>query len=95
MKIVVQYFTIIRNITGKKEEALDVPAETNVLNLLEQLIARYGTAFQRIVQSGGSNFPGLKVLFLINGQNTELLGGLNAQLKNQDTLSIIPPLSGG
>ncbi len=94
MKITVQYFTVIRNITGKKEEALEILAETSVLKLLEQLIEKYGAAFQRIVQSG-SNFPGLKVLFLVNGQNTETLGGLNTTLKNGDTLSIIPPLSGG
>ncbi len=94
MKIIVQYFTIIRNITGKKEETLDIPVEINVLKVLEQLIAKYGTAFQRIVQSG-ANFPGLKVLFLINGQNTETLGGLGTTLKDGNTLSIIPPLSGG
>ncbi len=94
MKITVQYFTVIRNITGKKEEALELLAETSVLKLLEQLIEKYGAAFQRMVQSG-SNFPGLKVLFLVNGQNTENLGGLNTTLKNGDTLSIIPPLSGG
>ncbi len=94
MKTTVQYFTIIRKITGKKEEALEILAETSVLKLLEQLIEKYGTAFQRIVQSG-SNFPGLKVLFLVNGQNTDTLGGLNTTLKSGDTLSIIPPLSGG
>ncbi len=94
MKINVQYFTIIRNITEKKDEALEIPVESNVLQVLEQLIDKYGAAFQRIVQSG-SNFPGLKVLFLVNGQNTETLGGLSTTLKNGDTLSIIPPLSGG
>ncbi len=94
MKIMVQFFTIIRNITGKKEESLEFPAETNVHKVLEQLIEKYGAAFQRIVQSG-SNFPGLKVLFLVNGQNTETLGGLSTTLKNGDTLSIVPPLSGG
>ncbi len=94
MNITVQYFTIIRNITGKKEEALDIPTEINVAKVLDQLITKYGTAFQRIVQSG-SNFPGLKVLFLVNGQNTDSLGGLDTTFKNGDTLSIIPPLSGG
>ncbi len=94
MKINVQYFTIIRNITGKKDEALEILGETSVLKLLELLIEKYGAAFQRIVQSG-SNFPGLKVLFLVNGQNIETIGGLNTTLKNGDTLSIVPPLSGG
>ncbi len=94
MKITVQYFTIVRNVTGKKEEAVEVHVEATVAGILKDLINKYGTAFQRIVQSG-SNFPGLKILFLVNGQNIETIEGLNTKLNNGDNLAIIPPLSGG
>ncbi len=94
MKITMQYFTIIRDITKQKEEVVEMPAGTSVLKILEHLNEKYGNPFKRIVLSG-SKFPGLKLLFLINGQNTETLDSLRTILKNGDVLSIVPPLSGG
>lgn len=94
VNVKVEYFTILRNITGLTAEDLEVPGESTIQDVLDTIVEKYGETLDRILRSG-KEYVGLKVLFRINGQNAESLYGLQTALTEGAVLSIIPPLSGG
>lgn len=78
----------IRKKIGAKEVNLEVPEGSTVKDLLEIIAQEYGRdALEATLKLGA--------LILLNGQNIELLGGINAKLSNEDRVAIIPPLDGG
>jgi len=94
VKIKVEYFTILRNVTGINSEDLDVADDSSIQDILDVVVGKYGDPIERILLSG-KDYTGLKVLFLIDGQNCDALEGLQTKLADGSVLSIVPPLSGG
>jgi MoaD family protein len=94
MKVIVRYFTVLREITGKREEEIDAKEGSTVEAILSFLNEKYGKKFERYILSGRER-EGLKLLFLVNGQNIEKLDGLRTKLQNGSILTIIPPVAGG
>jgi MoaD family protein len=94
MDVTVRYFTIIRNVTGKREEVLDVAEESTVEEVLKALSARYGKEFERYISSGRDH-KGLRLLFFVDGHNIEGGGGFKTKLSHGSTLAIMPPVAGG
>jgi len=86
------FFATIREITKEKEMRWTAPAPT-LGDLLRDLSARYGPAFQRWVLEGGE--LGKVSLILINGQDARHRGGINAPLTPDDTVAIFPAIAGG
>lgn len=78
----------VRKEVGAKEVSLEVPEGSTVRDLLEKIAQKYG---KKIIES--SLRAG--ALILLNGQNIELLGGLDARLSSGDRIAVIPPLDGG
>ena len=94
MKIKIKFFTTLREITGKKEEIADLVDGTNVSDLLRFLSIRYGEAFAKYMydeKTGVHNY----LQILVNGNSITTLQELKTQLKDGDTLAIIPPVGGG
>ena len=81
MKIRVQFFSRLRDLTGRSETELDVPEGTKIVDLLETL---YGQT------------PGLrewdKSILVASG--VEFVAR-NYALKADDDISIMPPVQGG
>lgn len=94
MKVIVRYFTILREITGKREEEIDAIEDSTIEDILNFLNGKYGKGYEKYVLSGRKH-KGLKLLFLMNGQNIEQLEGLKTKLHNGSVLTIIPPVAGG
>lgn len=94
MSVKVKYFALLREITGKREEDIEVAEGTCVDELLEKLSAKYGKRFRDYVYGLGE-FKRLTLTFLLNGRNIELMDGFKTKLKDGDTLSILPPVAGG
>lgn len=94
MPIKVKYFALLREITGRREEEVEVGVGIRVDELLEKLSAKYGKRFRDYVYGVGE-FKDLTLTFLLNGRNIELMDGLKTRLKDGDTLSILPPVAGG
>jgi MoaD family protein len=94
VKIIVRYFTILREITGKRKEEIDAKEDLTVEDILNCLIGKYGKEFEKYVLSGRRH-RGLKLLFLVNGQNIEKMDGLKTKLQSGSILTIIPPVAGG
>jgi molybdopterin converting factor subunit 1 len=82
MTIAVLYFAALRELLGKSEETLsDVPVPLPVHVFAERLAQRH----PKLVPHLGS------VRFAVN----EAFVGANAEIRDGDTVALIPPVSGG
>jgi molybdopterin synthase sulfur carrier subunit len=90
--MMVQYFALLRDVTGKKGEEWPRP-EATLGDLLRSLVARYGRAFERWVMKDGDLW-GL-VIILVNGRDVRHLQRLATPLAPDDTIVIFPPVGGG
>jgi MoaD family protein len=91
--MMVRYFALLRDATGKSEEEWKQPA-ANVGELLFALAAHYGPEFARWVLKDGTLWD--LVIVLVNGHDVRHAGGgLATPLTAEDTVVIFPPVGGG
>jgi sulfur-carrier protein len=97
LQIGVRFFTVLREVTQKKEETLEFQEneKVNVENVLDKLSKKYGTPFTEYVYEKDSQEVRGFLQFFINGKSTSALSGKRSELKNGDILAIVPPVGGG
>ena len=97
MQVKVRFFTSLREIVGKKEEALSFPEgeKITVDMVLKKLTEKYGNPFQEYIYDTKTSQPKGFLQFLVNGNSTSTLNGLETQLRDGDVLAILPPVGGG
>lgn len=94
MKVEVRFFTSLREITGKKIEEVQLHGIITVEELLTQLSAKYSKEFRKyLYNEKGKVYSHLSIL--VNGRSTNVLQGLDTELKNGDIIAILPPVGGG
>ncbi len=94
LRVKVRYIGSFRYVTGKEDEIIQVKGNT-IKDVIEKLAEQYGSRFlQEIldIQTGEllSTF-----LFLLNGKSVSSLGGLNARVKNEDSVAFVAMVGGG
>ena len=94
MKIIAKFFTVLREITGKKEEELEFSKSITVDELLDYLSQKYGRQFTDYVYNATGKPRGY-LQFLVNGKSITTLEGFRTRLKEGDNVAIIPPVGGG
>ncbi len=94
MYVTIRYLSVIREITGTREEVIEVDTGSTVEDLLRILSKKYGKVFERMIRSG-RDIRGLQIIYFINGKNIANLKGFNTPVQNQSQLVIIPPVAGG
>jgi molybdopterin synthase sulfur carrier subunit len=94
MKVKIRYFALLRELTGKREELVELEEDASVGKLLETLSIKYGGRFRDYLYGVGE-FEGLSLNFLLNGRNVSLDKGFETKLQDGDVLSILPPVAGG
>ncbi len=97
MEISVRFFTILREVTGKKEETIKFKTgETVTVNaIIERLAKEYGKNFTDYVFDRRTGEVKGFLQFLINGRSASTIKGLETKLADGDILAIIPPVGGG
>ena len=85
MTVTMLYITNIKEVTGKREEKVRLEGST-LGDLINLLIAKYGPRFRELALSPDGQEVGDEIALLINGQSYHTLGGLKAELKDNDTL---------
>lgn len=81
--IKIQYYGLLRGLTGVKEETMDV---RKVAEVIKQINKIYG---KEIAIEAKRSFV------LVNGKNAALLKGYNTTLKDGDLVQIMPVTAGG
>ena len=89
MKIEVLFFGQLRELTAVHDSTFVIKDNARLVDLMEHLGEEYGAAFRQQVGS----IKSLRIL--INGQEYMLLGGMEAPLKDGDTVVLLPPIFGG
>ncbi len=97
MEVKVRFFTSLREIVNKREEALNYAEDERVTVglVLKALSQKYGTLFTEYVYDGKTGQPKNFLQFLVNGTSTSTLSGLETELRDGDVLAILPPVGGG
>ncbi|MGD0643708.1 MAG: MoaD family protein [Candidatus Bathyarchaeia archaeon] len=97
MEVKVRFFTSLREIVNKREQTLMFTAgeKVTVGLVLETLSQKYGKTFTEYVYDRKTGQPRNFLQFLINGNSTSTLNGLETVLKEGDVLAILPPVGGG
>jgi MoaD family protein len=97
LQVSVRFFTVLREVTGKKEEMLQFTEgeKVTVAIVLRTLSDCYGKPFTEYVYDPWTG--GIKgfLQFFINGKSTSVLEGLDSELRKDDVLAIVPPVGGG
>jgi MoaD family protein len=94
MKVILRFFTVLKEITKKNKEELEVSHNTTLEDLLGLLAKKYGHQFRSYVYAeNGKPKPHLQ--FLVNWINITTLNGFKTRLNEHDEIAIISPVSGG
>ncbi|TLN19716.1 MoaD family protein [bacterium] len=91
--MIIQYFAMLRDCTGVKEENCQLSAP-NLGVLLNDLSRRYGPAFRKWVLTPEGDLCDLAIV-LVNGRDARENGRLEMPLSPQDVVCIFPPVAGG
>jgi molybdopterin synthase sulfur carrier subunit len=97
LQVSVRFFTSLREIIGKKEEALRFPEgeKVTVDMVLKTLRERYGKPFVDYVYERKTGEVRGFLQFLVNGKSATTVNGLETELEDGDVLAILPPVGGG
>lgn len=95
MRVIVKFFTTLREIVGKREEEIKSSSDDfTVGELLEQLSKKHGRRFVEYVYDEGGEVRSY-LQFLVNGRSVSTLQGFKTRLREGDSVAIIPPVGGG
>ena len=94
LRVKVKYFAYIRAVVrDNKEEVIDLERDARLIDLLIKLSEKYGDNFRKAVfDHEDVSKLSEDVIILINGRSVD---DLETVLKDGDTISIMPFLSGG
>ena len=93
----VSYLGLVRNVIGRNEEDLDVPAGTTVGQLLRLLTAEHGPPFQQSVLKQSGELRAMAQV-CVNDRDIDELQGLETRFGEGEQVSIVvgvyPPEGG-
>ena len=93
--ITIQSLLDVSKVVGGREIPLTIPEGTNVRQLLDILIDKWGRALAELIFNleTGRRLPYMK--FMVNGRSINLINKLDTVLKDKDVFFIFPPVGGG
>lgn len=95
MRVNIKYFATLREITGKREEQIELEKDSTIRVLLGRLVELHGARFKDYVMDEKANTPRAHLLFLIDGTSISGLEGLDTRLTEDCTVALMPPVGGG
>jgi MoaD family protein len=95
LRVNVKFLAAAREKAGVREETLELEGSTTVLEILKALVAKHGDMLKEYLFDPESNSPRAHLQFLLNGRSVSMMGGFSAEVKEDATMMIFPPTSGG
>jgi len=94
MRVEVKYYALIREATGRKGEAIELPEVSSVEDLLALLVRIYKEGLTDSIYNDEGRVRDY-LSFMLNGLNIYSLKGLSTPLRDGDVFAILPPVGGG
>ena len=88
----VKFFATYRKIVGQGQ--IDVPAPTDVLELLHEVARRYPDLRSELLNAEGTD-KGDDAIVLVCGRHIEHTGGIHTPLSEEDYVALTPLVAGG
>jgi MoaD family protein len=90
----VRYYAMLSDAAGKREEDIELPEGSTILDLVHNLIDKYGQKLRDyIYDEKGQLLNYMK--FIVNEVNILNLEGFDTSLVEGDLVQVIPPIGGG
>ena len=89
MNVEILFFGQLRELAAVRQTTFVMSDGARLVDLIKHLGEEYGDAFRHEVNNIGH------LQILINGQRHTFLGGMEAPLKDGDTVVLLPPIFGG
>ena len=96
MKVKVEFLGHVKNVIGSnREEEVEISEGASITDLLVMLSEEYGEPFKKAIyeKSGADVKP--NYIITVNGYLLNQLNGIGTKLKNGDSVTILPIVSGG
>ena len=93
MRVKVLYYATFRQITGIKEEDVEMKDGSKIRDLLFFLFQKYGEDFKSNVMENEKIRSAVKIL--LNGRDIDFIKGLDTELKPGDSVYFFPSIAGG
>jgi len=94
MNVKVQYFAIVREMVGLRDEVLNLTLGTTVLELLKLIVTKH-TQLKDYLFDPKTALPRSNLQFLVNDNLISALKGFETPMNQDCTFAIIPPVGGG
>jgi molybdopterin synthase sulfur carrier subunit len=95
MKIKVHYLGLVKTYTNKTQDDITLADNAKLSDLMNKMATEFGKQFTADIYEPGE--ADLKTMFtvMINGVVSGQLGGLDAKLKEGDSVILMPLMTGG
>lgn len=90
--IEVKFLTRFRDITGKK--SVNIKFNGNIVSLIDIIIEKYGNEFKDLLFDNNGDLRDY-IKILVNGEDIQAIGGLDAKVKDNDEIVIFQTIAGG
>ncbi|HUO41648.1 MAG TPA: MoaD/ThiS family protein [Methylomirabilota bacterium] len=94
MNVKVQYFAIVREMVGLRDEVLNLTHGTTVLDLLKLIVTNH-TQLKDYLFDPKTSLPRSNLQFLVDDNLISALKGFETPMTRDCTFAIIPPVGGG
>ena len=85
----------LKQIIGKREVDIEIPAAGTVDALLSAMVRTWGEELGSYLFAEGSTRLHSHIRLMVNGQDIGFLNGMETVLKDGDEVLILPPVAGG
>ena len=97
VRIQVNYYGFTAHVAGCAREAIDLPDDSVLTDLIDELVVRHGSPMERLLLTDDRKLRAESAL-LINGRNANYQQGFATPLHKEDKAGIVmlvPALKGG
>lgn len=95
LRVTLKFLAAAREKAGVREETLELQGTTTVLEILKALAAKHGDKLKEYLFDPESGSPRAHLQFLLNGRSVSMMGGFSTEVREDATMMIFPPTSGG
>jgi len=95
MKIKVKFISPLSDLTGKKEDLIELFDGATVSDVLGVLTTEHGKEFEEYVLNLETHEIQPYIQVMVNARNIGSLNGLKTKLNDSDIIRLFPPVSGG